>query len=61
MFAKAVHLADGRAPSKNNQAQVHAVLVATLQSTTEALTKEAPEDFELEAESPDEPSRSGNE
>lgn len=61
LFAKAVNWADRRAPANNNQAQVHALRVDTLQSITEALDKKAPTGLDREDESYDEPSASGNE
>eukprot|EP00170_Pyropia_yezoensis_P003160 contig_13285_g3167 len=61
VLAKAVKWAIRRAPSKKDKAQVHAIRVATLQSITEALTKEAPADFDLEAETSKESPDPGNE
>ena len=61
VFAKAVNWADRRAPSKMDKAQVHAIRVATLQSITEALAREAPTDFDLETETSKDSSDPGNE
>eukprot|EP00170_Pyropia_yezoensis_P000412 contig_2263_g413 len=61
VLAKAVKRADRRTPTKADKAQVHAVHVATLQSITEALTKEAPTDIDVESETSKESSGSGNE
>eukprot|EP00170_Pyropia_yezoensis_P002179 contig_9173_g2183 len=61
VFAKAVSWADRRAPSNTDKAQVHAIRVATLQSITEALTKNASTDFDLETETSTESSGSVHE
>lgn len=50
VFAKAVSWVDWRTPAKTDRAQVHAIRVATLHSIAEAVTKEAPADFDLGTE-----------
>lgn len=61
VFARAVNWADRRTPANPDRAQVHTISVASLQSMTEALTKEAPADFDLEAKTSKEYSGLGNE
>lgn len=61
VLAIAIGWADRRNPGKADRMQAHAVRVATLQSITEAFAKEVPTDFDLEADTPKEPSGSGKE
>lgn len=60
VFAKAVGWADRQSAGRGNQV-VHATRVATLQSITEALSKDAPGEFDLEPEVAEESTGSGNE
>lgn len=60
VFAKAVGWADRQSTGRGNQV-VHATRVAILQSITEALSKDAPGEFDLEPDVTEEPAGSGNE
>lgn len=60
VFAKAVGWAERQSTGRGNQV-VHTARVATLQSITEALSKNAPAEFDLEPDEAEEPAESGNE